>query len=193
METQVVSGTRNPAGAPAGGWRGRADQTSWEQCGPEVGGRRHDPESTLPESPPGTDGGSVRVNTAATAANTATPPRRPPERRGPARAARPPAGPPPSPWRPMGQKGPRKEDTAGPRTRDSRVPPLRRASAARGDFRVGPGGRDRTFCAGAGGENAGSRWSQAQAAFWRAGLQNYNMLSTSASQATVFFVFFFFF
>lgn len=119
------------------------------------GGRRHDPESTLPESPPGTEGGSVRVNTAATAANTATPPRRPPERRGPARAAHPPAGPPPSPWRPMGQRGPRKEDTAGPRTRDSRVSPGRRASAARGGFRVGPGVRDRTFCAGAGGRKCG--------------------------------------
>ena len=84
--------------------------------GEDQGGDRTDGlESTLPESPPGAEGGSVRVNTAATAANTATPPRRPPARRAPARAARPPAGPRPSPWRPMGQRGPRKEDAAGPK------------------------------------------------------------------------------
>lgn len=62
------------------------------------GAGRGRPASTLPESPPGSERGSVRVNMAATAANTATLPRRPPERHSPARAA----GPPLSPWRPMG-------------------------------------------------------------------------------------------
>lgn len=108
-----------------------------------AGGR---PWDTLPESPPGTDGGSVRVNTAATAANTARPPRRPPERRGPTRVARPPAGPLPSSWRPMGPTGPGERSRGAPQ--DSRGPefPRQEASAARAAASgSGPGPPERTF------------------------------------------------
>lgn len=90
-----------------------------------LGGGR--PASTLPESPPGSERGSVRVNTAATAANTATLPRRPPECHGPARAAGPP---PPSPWRPMGPDARQPADSApSPRYGPSR-PAERRAQPA---------------------------------------------------------------
>lgn len=91
-------GSRNGTAASSGT---RSARDGTRERGPRpgtgalAGGR---PASTLPESPPGSERGSVRVNPAATAANTATLPRRPPERHGPARAAERP----PSPWRPMG-------------------------------------------------------------------------------------------
>lgn len=107
-ERELVLELRTVHGAPAMGRGAGTPRRRHPEAEGWGGGR---PASTLPESPPGSERGSVRVNTAATAANTATLPRRPPERHGPAPAA----GPPPSPWRPMGPDA-RSSRTVTPRS-----------------------------------------------------------------------------
>lgn len=121
-ERELVLELRTVHGAPAMG-RGAGNPGGTRRQGVRGAGR---PVSTLPESPPGSERGSVRVNTAATAANTATLPQRPPERHGPAPAA----GPPPSPWRPMGPDA-RSSRTATPR-RGADLPGPKGARSPRG-------------------------------------------------------------
>ena len=148
-------------------------------------GRRDDLESTLPESPPGSEGGSVRVNTAATAANTATPPQRPPAPRAPTRAACPPSRAPAVAMETHGPEGTKKGGHGGPQKSGRQEPTRREASSAlggRGSFRVGP---DRTFLRRRGGRKCGiSRDPGLGSRQSAQGLQNYSLLSTSASQGT---------
>lgn len=131
-------------------------------------------------------GGSVRVNTAATAANTATPPQRPPARRALPRAACPQPGPRRrhgDPWA-RGDQGRR---TGGPQESGRQEPTRVRGEllhdAAAAAWAAGP----HLSAPGAGVENAGSPGSQARAAVRVPGVYRITAKLPPAHHGTAFF------